>query len=656
MRFHSLSLVFLIGCVGQEPSSSEPPVRDPGVNAAIEEPGAPAFVPFTFQTGDLTYHGGKVIQHARVVQVRYGGSDGDYIPEVINTTSTNMATFYSQMLATGPIDWLSQEYSIPQPGDQNRPGATQIIDRGAFFGSIRISPNPMNDGAAISDEEIPSQNLHSQIRAELALQFASGTLPPPDDDKVYMIHFPAGRSIKSDIGQFSCTDYCGYHSTFKYGSQDVYYAVLPDVRGDCALAASHCVGGTDFERQQTVASHELVEAITDPGVGYAIVDPVPTPDPRAWTAGTVSGSEVEIGDLCKNQRTTFAGTDGATYTIQKEFSDQSHSCISGRSYAIPRNVHSDILWRNTAGNTAIWFVNDEVNVMQSLPGGLDNNWQIQGVGDFNGDGDSDILWRCVPIAPATSCGSAISGSTAIWLFSNGNYAMTTFPGWLDSSWQVKGIGDFNGDGSSDILWRSTNTNGSNLIWYSGNSGTSLAPPDLNTVWSVQGVGDFDGNGNADIFWRCVSPYCGYPEGSVATWYFRNGVYSSTTVQAQHIDYSWSVVGFGDFNGDGATDVLWRNTNQANSISLWGSNAASYPIPPAGTDWQVQGVGDFDGNGTPDILWRCFPPISNTCGGGYAAGSTAIWNFVNGNYSSTVFPLRLPSDGTWTIKGVGNFDR
>ena len=41
-------------------------------------------------------------------------------------------------------------------------------------------------------------------------------------------------------------------------------------------------------------------------------------------------------------------------------------------------------------------------------------------------------------------------------------------GSVDSSWQIAGVGDYNGDFKSDILWR--NSNGTIALWESNASG------------------------------------------------------------------------------------------------------------------------------------------------------------------------------------------
>src|SRR5205807_9393776 len=71
--------------------------------------------------------------------------------------------------------------------------------------------------------------------------------------------------------------------------------------------------------------------------------------------------------------------------------------------------------------------------------------------DFNGDGTSDILWQNTNGQPAT------------WLLNNTTpFNESVASGNPGPSWQVVGAGDFNGEGDADILWQ--NTNGQAAVW------------------------------------------------------------------------------------------------------------------------------------------------------------------------------------------------
>src|SRR2546422_8871852 len=73
----------------------------------------------------------------------------------------------------------------------------------------------------------------------------------------------------------------------------------------------------------------------------------------------------------------------------------------------------------------------------------------------------------------------------------------------EPAWQVQALGDLDGDGKADILWRNTVT-GENYIWLM--NGLTIASEGYvqtmpNQAWQVKGIGDFDGDGKADILWR-----------------------------------------------------------------------------------------------------------------------------------------------------------
>ena len=115
--------------------------------------------------------------------------------------------------------------------------------------------------------------------------------------------------------------------------------------------------------------------------------------------------------------------------------------------------------------------------------------QVAGVGDFNGDGTDDILFR----DPTT-------GALGDFLMNNGQPTWAGI-GWADPGLQVAGVGDFNGGGTDDILFRDPTTGALGEFVMNNNQPTwapiGWADPNLQVV----GVGDFNGDGTDDILFR-----------------------------------------------------------------------------------------------------------------------------------------------------------
>src|SRR5690606_22412113 len=61
----------------------------------------------------------------------------------------------------------------------------------------------------------------------------------------------------------------------------------------------------------------------------------------------------------------------------------------------------------------------------------------------------------------------------------------------------------------------------------------------------------------------------------------------------------------DFDGDGASDLQWRNLQHGQNLIWLGANGRDTRaiVGVRVLDWVVQGVGDFDGDGQADVFWR-----------------------------------------------------
>ncbi len=225
----------------------------------------------------------------------------------------------------------------------------------------------------------------------------------------------------------------------------------------------------------------------------------------------------------------------------------------------------DFLWESTNGEHSFWYMNGPTNINWGL---LDPNIiaghtnRVVGIADFNGDGQADLLWE------ATVQGG--SKYHTVW-FMNGN----TVIGWsylhpnilVGPEWHVAGCADFNGDGSPDFLWESTN--GEHTIWYmSGvtNVNWSYLIPNISagSTNRVVGIADFNGDGQVDLLWEATvqggSKYY--------TMWFMNG---NSNIGWSYLNPSglvppeWGVAGCADFNGDGKPDILWESTKGEHTI-------------------------------------------------------------------------------------------
>jgi probable HAF family extracellular repeat protein len=311
------------------------------------------------------------------------------------------------------------------------------------------------------------------------------------------------------------------------------------------------------------------------------------------SSGTLVLWEMNGGTIVASPTVTL-DPHGVIAVPQSSTPDSSWSIVGiGDFFA---NNTSAILWRQNAGPLTLWPANDgfaphSVTLLyQNQTIAPDASWIVAATADFTGDGAPEVLWR------------QSSGTLALWQMSGSVVSQSSVPTYNgsavtpDASWSIAGTGDFTGDGKADILWRQSTgmlalwqMNGAVIVQRSAitfNGGT-VAP---DASWTLAGVGDFDGDGHADMLWRQAST------GTVAEWLMNGSTVTSSaapTFQGQPVspDSSWSIVQIGDFNNDGNNDVLWRQ-NTTGVLDEWlmkgatitASNTLAF-APDA--SWQVQ---------------------------------------------------------------------
>ena len=259
--------------------------------------------------------------------------------------------------------------------------------------------------------------------------------------------------------------------------------------------------------------------------------------------------------------------------------------------------HPDLVWRHAgSGGNAFWFMEgaDLRATDWMRPSGAevvtDPAWEIRGTGDFNGDGHPDIVWQ-----------HATNGKIATWLFSGGTRLATTFFTTLsgtstepDLDWTIAGAADFNRDGHADLLWRHR-VSGVMRVWHMNRleqwDSVDLPLVVANRDWQIGGVGDLDRDGWVDLVWRH------YRTGALATWLMSDTDVVATLplTPASNVDVSWAIVGVADMNRDGFNDLVWQN--HANGrLGVWYMNGLSAvstvlmtPHAVSDPNWRIVGV-------------------------------------------------------------------
>ena len=274
---------------------------------------------------------------------------------------------------------------------------------------------------------------------------------------------------------------------------------------------------------------------------------------------------------------------------------------------INAGAKSDLMFQNIVqgdfGEASSWL--DFDGTQNRLLRNVRRVWDVQAVGDLDGDGFGDLVWRYVV------SDSPDTGVSYIW-FTNGapfadatvadpkNLAQVRKRGGAPLNWTLLGAADINGDGAADMVYISPTGDIRILMATAARTCANVSGGTVPTGFSALKFANFSGNGRGDILYRNVNsgevqlaslnassltlpPYTGRPDDQNASCTGSTLAATSTVVNLPITDTSWIYYGAGDYDGNGIVDISWVRPNGQLSVWLMNANGqAPTVIDNAGT--------------------------------------------------------------------------
>jgi hypothetical protein len=259
-------------------------------------------------------------------------------------------------------------------------------------------------------------------------------------------------------------------------------------------------------------------------------------------------------------------------------------------------------------------------------------------------------------------------------FAQGLFQTAWFSGNAETFWSATAsgsyVGDFNGDSNEDVLQIKTGSGGAQNLLSNGDGSFAIAwTTDTGIFWNVTAsrafVGDFNGDGRSDVVQiktgsgsaRVLT--ADLSDGFVLSWSTDTGIFWNATASRAFV---------GDVNGDGFSDVVQIKTDSGSARTLLanadGSFAAAW-ISNSGVFWNATGsrgyMGDINGDGRADIVQIKTDSASArvllaNSDGSYvlawtspASGSGKFWNAT----ATKAYPGDVNGDGYMDIVQIMN---
>ncbi|MFO0217342.1 MAG: C10 family peptidase [Burkholderiales bacterium] len=260
----------------------------------------------------------------------------------------------------------------------------------------------------------------------------------------------------------------------------------------------------------------------------------------------------------------------------------------GPNYAVMGAVdldskgRSDLIMLNTAqgdiGEARVWSAFNA-----GIPKVLRNvrtAWRVDAVGDLDGDGRGDIVWRFTGIGASPND----TGVSYIWFTDGNGVTQVRKRGGAPLSWTLLGATDLNGDGAADMIYISPDLQIRALMATANRTCANLSGGALDAGYMALALGSFSGVGKGEILARNTSgqvqlvqldargvslpAYTGAPDDPNASCTSSSIVLPRTVTRlSQTMDSAWEFLSSVDMNGDGINDIAWRRISDG-VVTIW----------------------------------------------------------------------------------------
>ena len=277
---------------------------------------------------------------------------------------------------------------------------------------------------------------------------------------------------------------------------------------------------------------------------------------------------------------------------------------------IDGNGVSDVMFQWTGGDQQVGFWMNGTSTWQGQARSRSDAWNVLGGYDMNADGRADMLM--------TGKDSFLDMTGTLIGYYDG--AVDTDDNWHTVGFLVNTndwenmVGNLTGnDGANSIVWYAPELYSLGAWTDGADNWTGISNKFGGDDWTLVGCGDFDGDGADSV----VMAYKG------GTTFYAVDL-DGTSASLGNANWSgWEVRAIGDFAGDARDDMVLFNTEYGSLVLLEDGNADSFRSIGQldAKDWFVVGCGDYDGDQQDDLLVRQY---STGMLGYYSSGDMAKW--------------------------------